>query len=161
MKKLSALGALTLILLVCMVSGCTENPFTTLDLMQGPEYVGEYLKETDVRRIGHALDTAATRMPVKWENRDTGYQFSMMIFATDSAKGTTTRIFTILTIDQDSQGETLDLKGTSSTKNEWRIVAEAPASSIGAVGRMVMDDSPAPKASSSSGQNFKGFMVEQ
>ncbi|WP_319470423.1 hypothetical protein [uncultured Pseudodesulfovibrio sp.] len=147
--------------LVLFAAGCKRNPNAIIELPQGPEYVGEYLAASDVHRIGHALDSVPSRTPVKWENRETGYQFSMMVFAADSAMGTTTRKFSILSIRPSGDAEVLDLVGTSSKKNEWRIVAEGPASAVGKAVRMQLAATPDPEASHSSGANFKGFMVEQ
>ncbi len=73
--------------------------------------------------------------PVKWENQATGYQFCMMVFSGDAAMGTRTRKFSVLSIQPSGDAEVLNLIGTSSTKNEWRIVAEAPASSVGKASR--------------------------
>jgi len=157
MKRLIII--LAAILIIMLAASCKKNPNAAIELPEGPEYVGAYLKSTDVRHIGHALDTAATRLPVKWENMDTGYQYSMMVFTTDAAKGTTTRNFTVLSIETSGQAEVLDLIGTSSKRNEWRIVAKAPAAYVGKAARMNLAAAPAPKATLSSGQNFKGFMV--
>lgn len=158
-KSDTILTALAATLLCLLAWGCKKNEKFIIPLPQGPEYVGEYMETSDVLRIGHALNTLATRMTVKWENPKTGYQFSMIIFSSDSAKGKTTRAFTVLTIGPDNQGETLDLKGVSDKAKHWRIVAVAPAASIGTVARMPMEETPVPDATTSSGQNFQGFIV--
>jgi len=157
MKRLIAILAATL--LIMLTVGCKKNPNAFIELPESPEYVGAYLEITDVQHIGHALDTAATRMPVKWENTATGYQCAFMVFTTDAAMGTTTRKFTVLTIEPSGYAEVLNLIGTSSKKNEWRIVAETPASHVGKAARMDLADTQVPKATLSSGQHFKGFMV--
>lgn len=156
MKKIFPLVA---VLLLLFAAGCKKNPNAIIELPEEPEYAGAYLETSDVRHIGHALDTAPSRQPVKWENPATGYQFSMMVFNTDSIKGTTTRTFTVLTIEPSGYAEVLNLIGKSSKKNEWRIVAEAPASYVGKAARMNLEESEVPNASLSSGEHFKGFMV--
>ena len=113
----------------------------------------------DVRHIGHALNTAPTRMPVKWENTETGYQFSLMVFSSDAAMGTATRKFTVLTIEPSGEAEILNLVGTSTKKNVWHIVAETPAAYVGKAARMELAETPIPDATLSSNQRFTGFIV--
>lgn len=141
--------------------GCKKNPNAIIELPSEPVYIGLYLENADVRRIGHALNTAPTRQTVQWENPTTQYQFSMMVFTTDASVGTTTREFTILSIAPDRTAEVLNLIGISSEKNTWHIVAEAPASVVGKAARMQLAASPVPDVSTSSGQNFQGFMVRE
>ncbi|QJB55562.1 hypothetical protein [Pseudodesulfovibrio sp. zrk46] len=158
MKQLIVTMAVALLLLL---PGCKKNPRAIIDLPTGPEYVGEYLQTSDVLRIGHALDTIPTRATVQWENMDTGYQYSMMIFSSDSAMGTTTRQFSVLSINSERDGEVLNLIGTSTKKNIWNIVAESSASPVGKAARMQLEATPVPHASLSSGKDFHGFMVEE
>lgn len=146
-------------LFLAFAFGCKKNPHCVIQLPVGPEYVGSYLKQSDVRRIGHALGSIAARTPVKWENGSTGYQFSMMIFTSDKALGTTTRNFSVLAIQPSGDAEVLNLVGSSDKKNVWRIVAEGPASQVGKAARMNIAATPVPKASLSSGADFNGFMV--
>jgi len=141
--------------------GCKRNPDFIIPLPEEAEYVGEYLQSSDVRRIGHALDTAPTRGTVQWENLETGYQFSMMVFSSDRAMGKTTRQFSVLTINNDRDGEVLNLIGTSTEKNVWKIVAESSAAPVGKAARMQLEVTPTPVASLSSGKKFPGFMVEK
>lgn len=150
--------AVTIALFLCL-AGCRANPKAIIDIPYETEFVGTYLETTDVQRIGHALDTAPTRATVQWENLNTGYQYSMMVFASDAAMGTTTRSFSVLSIDQSRDAEVLNLIGTSSEKNIWHIVAEAPASRVGKAARMTLAQSPVPEASVSSGSDFNGFVV--
>jgi len=157
MKQLIAILAATLLAVV--VTGCKNNPAAFLELPGGPEYVGEYLEPGDVRHIGHALNTAPTRMPVKWENTETGYQFSLMVFSSDAAMGTATRKFTVLTIEPSGEAEILNLVGTSTKKNVWHIVAETPAAYVGKAARMELAETPIPDATLSSNQRFTGFIV--
>ena len=111
MKRLVLMLAIAM--LIMLAGGCKNNPNAFIQFPQGPEYVGAYLETTDVRHIGYALNTAATRTPVKWENRESGYQYSLMVFTTDAAMGTTTRKFTILTIEPSGYAEVLNLIGRS------------------------------------------------
>lgn len=157
-QTLIALAATALLLLTF---GCKKNPKAIIEFPTGPEYIGTYLDNSDVRRIGHALNTAKTRQTVQWENPDTDYQFSMMVFTTDSAVGTTTREFTVLTIAPDRTAEVLNLIGTSSARNIWNIVAEAPAAVVGKASRMELASSPVPEVTISSGQEFNGFIVQE
>jgi hypothetical protein len=157
MKQMTTILAATLLLL--MITGCQKNLNSFIELPEEPEYIGAYLETSDVQYIGHALDTAATRMPVKWENTATGYQFSFMVFTSDTAMGTTTREFTVLTIEPSGYAEVLNLIGTSSKKNTWSIVAETPASYVGKAARMNLGNAHTPEATISSGKYFKGFMV--
>jgi len=152
-------GYIIIIAVMLTALGCKKNPHSIIQLPEEPEYVGEYLQTPDVRRIGHALDTAPTRATIQWENADTGYQFSMMVFESDSAMGTTTRHFSVFSINQERDGEVLNLIGTSSEKNVWNIVADTPAAPVGKAARMTLAASPTPEASLSSGKNFHGFMV--
>lgn len=158
MKKIITL---TITVLMLLTLGCKKNPNAVIELPSEPEYIGLYLENADVRRIGHALNTAPTRQTIQWENPTTQYQFSMMVFSTDAVVGTTTREFTILSIAPDQTAEVLNLIGTSSVKNTWHIVAEAPASIVGKAKRMQLTASPVPNVSTSSGQNFQGFMVQE
>lgn len=146
--------------LLLLPMGCKTNPNCLIQLPQAPEFVGEYLQISDVLRIGHALDTVAARTPVQWENPDTGYQYSMMVFSSDSAGGTTVSRFSVLSIEPSGDAEVLALLGTSTKKNVWNITAELPATSVGKAVRMDLIATPVPKATLSSDQ-FIGFMVEQ
>lgn len=153
-----------LVLAACVLSillaGCKANPDCLIQLPEGPEYVGEYLRKSDVLRMGHALSTVPPRAPVKWENPDSGYQYSMMIFSTDSAGGAAVSRFTVLCIEPSGQAEILALIGRSTQRGVWNIVAEAPASSVGKASRMELEPTPVPKASMTS-DRFTGFMVEE
>jgi len=144
-------------LLVCLAA-CKRNTATILPMPD--EYVGEYLETSDVLRIGAALDRTAPRIPVKWENPATGYQFSMMIFSSDSAKGATTSRFSVLAIQPSGQAELLALLGRSKKKGVWNIVAESPASPVGKAQRMQLAPTPMPEATLNS-DHFSGFMVER
>lgn len=146
--------------LLFLLAGCKTNPNCVIPLPEGTEYVGQYLEKGDVLRIGHALSTVPPRTPVKWENFDTGYQYSMMIFTSDSAGGATMSRFTVLAIDPDAQAEILPLLGRSAEPGVWNIVAESSASAVGKAARMKLEPSPVPRASMSS-QEFVGFMVEK
>ena len=157
MKRLMTIFAA--IMLITLISGCKKNPNAFIQFPEGPEYVGTYIDTTDIRHIGYALNTAATRVPVKWENPTNGYQYSLMVFTTDAAMGTTTRKFTILTIEPSGDAEVLNLIGTSKQKNIWNIVAETPASSVGKAARMDLAKAPTPKATHSHTQDFPGFML--
>ena len=156
MKRLALILAALLIMLAL---GCKKNPNAFIEFPVGPEYIGTYIETTDIQHIGHALNTAATRTPVKWENQESGYQYSLMVFTTDAAMGTTTRKFTVLTIEPSGYAEILNLIGTSTQKNTWEIVAEAPASYVGKAVRMDLASTPAPKATHSNNEHFPGFMV--
>lgn len=123
-------------------------------------YAGGYMDATDVQRIGHALDTAATRSPVQWENPVSGYQYSLMVFATGRTTEGMIRRFSILAIQPSGEAELLDLVGRSSTRNIWRIVAESPPSPVGKAARMVLETTPVPAAKISSGNAFKGFVIK-
>lgn len=153
-----------LVLAVCVLmllpAACKSNPRSIIQLPEGPEYVGEYLKKSDVLRIGQALNNVAPRTPVKWENGDTGYQYSMMIFSSDSADGTSLSRFTVLAIEPSGDAEVLALLGRSEEPGVWNIVAEASASRVGRAARMELEPTPVPKASMSS-EHFVGFMVEK
>lgn len=158
MKRLIALLA---VLLLCFAAGCKKNPRSIIQLPEEPEYVGAYLDTTDVRRIGHALNSAPTRTPIQWENLRTGYQFSMMVFSTDQVADLTTRTFTVLTIADDGDAEVLNLLGRSNKKKVWRIVAQSPASRVGKAVRMQLTDTPVPEAVLSSGRSFNGFVLSK
>lgn len=157
-NTLILIAAATLILLAL---GCRKNPNAIIQLPSEPEFVGQYLETQDVLRIGHALNTAPTRQTIQWANPNTDYQYSMMVFTTDSIKSTTSRKFTILAIAPDNDAEVLNLIGTSSEKNIWNIVAETPASPVGKASRMKLTDSPIPEASLASGTSFGGFIVQE
>ncbi|MEF2231737.1 MAG: hypothetical protein V3571_12470 [Pseudodesulfovibrio sp.] len=153
------------VLLLCcaallLVAGCKKNPACIIPLPEFAEYAGEYLEVSDVLRIGHALDRTAPRVPVQWENGDTGYQYSMMIFSSDSARGETVSRFTVLAIEPSGDAEVLALLGRSSRPGEWNIVAEAPASPVGKAARMTLAATPVPDASLRS-DHFDGFEVER
>jgi len=160
---------LAAIALTLFVTGCKKNPISIITLPEEPKYIGEYMETSDVRRIGHALDTAPTRSTIQWENGDTGFQYSMMVFTTEMVTQTenavttktATRKFTVLSIAPTGNAQVLNLVGRSSQDNVWRIVAEAPASSVGKAVRMDLTATPTPEASLSSGTNFHGFMVAQ
>ena len=157
MKHLPALAVCFLLLLL---AGCKTNPNCIIPLPESEEFVGQYLEKSDVLRIGHALSVVAPRTPVQWENPDSGYQFSMMVFSSDSAGGAAVSRFTVLAIEPDGKAEVLALLGRSTQPGVWNIVAEAPASSVGKASRMTLEPSPVPKASMSSDQ-FNGFVVEK
>lgn len=157
MKRL--LIILPAIMLIVLAVGCKKNPIAIIEFTEGPEYVGTYIETTDVQHIGYALNTAPTRVPVKWENPNSGYQYSLMVFSSDAGIGTTTRNFTILTIEPSGYAEVLNLIGSSSEKNTWNIVAETPASYVGKAARMNLPATPAPKATHSNDQHFPGFML--
>ncbi len=141
-----------------ILAGCKVNPKSIISLPSGPDYVGSYLHDTDVRHIAHALNSLPTRHTVQWENRTTGYQYSMMVFESDKSMGLITRQFTVLAINRDSDGEVLNLVGRSSGKNTWEIVADGPAAPVGKVTRMELPDTSVPAASISSG-DFYGFAI--
>ncbi|MDD3313870.1 hypothetical protein [Pseudodesulfovibrio sp.] len=145
------------VLLLCL-GACKRNAATILPMPD--EYVGEYLETSDVLRIGAALDRTAPRIPVKWENPETGYQFSMMVFSSDSAKGATTSRFSVLAIEPSGQAELLALLGRSSKKGVWHIVAESSASPVGKAQRMRLDPTPMPEATLNT-DHFSGFLVER
>lgn len=147
------------VLLVLTSMGCKRNPKFIIPIPYDPIYVGEYLQIADVYRIAHALDTAPTRSTVQWENEETGYQYSMMVFSADTALGKTTRSFSILSIQPSGDAEVLNLIGTSETKNEWNISAQSPASSVGKAVRMDLPVTPNPVATRSSESEFIGFIV--
>lgn len=138
---------------------CPTQSRALLSFDQEPAYVGDYLDMTDVQRIGHALDTAATRTPVQWENGRTGYQYSLMVFTTGETSDGTIRRFSILAIEPSGKAELLELVGRSEKKSVWRIEAEIPASPVGTAARMQLEQTPVPAASTSSGDRFKGFMI--
>ncbi len=156
-QSIIALVALSILLLAF---GCKKNPRAIIELPSDPEFVGEYLEMQDVRRIGHALNNAPVRQTIQWENPNTHYQFSMMVFTANKDKAGATRDFTVLTIAPDSTAEVLNLIGTSTKKNIWLIVAETPASVVGQAVRMELTGSPVPDVSISSGSDFHGFMVQ-
>lgn len=157
MKRMLTLAVMAALIIVA--TGCRKNPKAIIELPTGPEFAGEYLDTADVRRIGYALNTAADRQTVQWENPVSKYQFSMMVFSSNSAVGTTTRKFTVLTIDPASTAEVLNLIGTSSKRNTWNIVAEAPAVVVGKAVRMQLVATPTPEADLSSEGGFNGFIV--
>lgn len=152
-----------LCLALALLAGCHKNPARELmdKLSTEPRYVGAYLQIDDVLRVGHGLDTAEDDAPVKWENRDTGYQYSMIVFDTVRTGLTTTRGFSLLSIDQAGQGEVLNLRGVSTGDRIWSMVATKPASAIGTVGRMDLPPTPSPRASLTSDREFQGFVVEE
>lgn len=152
----------TIVALVLSLVACSATEVEALmDLSSSPQYVAKYLDVTDVRRIGHALDTAPTREPVQWENGATGYQFSLMVFSTGKTNSGMIRRFSVLAIQPSGQAELLNLIGRSPKKNEWHIVAEAPAAPVGKAARMNLASTSVPKASTSSGKTFSGFMVAE
>ena len=157
MKHRPVLAACVLLLLL---AGCKTNPKCIIPLPESTEYVGQYLEKSDVLRIGHALSNVPPRTPVKWENPDTGYQYSMMIFSSNSAGGAALSRFTVLAIEPDGQAEVLALLGRSSERGVWSIVAESSASPVGKASRMDLQSSPVPKASMAS-ERFNGFVVEE
>lgn len=150
---------ISIALLLLIGAGCRKNPNSAIPLPQFIEYTGTYMDTSDVLRMGHALDTAPTRGTVQWENLQTGYQYSMMIFSSDAAMGTTTRTFSVLAISPQQDGEVLNLVGRSTKNRVWAIVAEAPASPVGKAARMELDQTPAPDATLISGHEFNGFQV--
>ena len=151
---------LAVCVLLSLLAGCKTNPNCIIPLPESTEYVGEYLEKSDVLRIGHALTTVGPRVPVKWENPDSGYQYSMMIFSSDSAGGAAVSRFTVLSIEPDGAAEVLALLGRSTEPGVWNITAESSASPVGRAARMELEPSPVPKASMSSEQ-FIGFVVEK
>lgn len=161
------LSVLVLSALLILAFGCRRNPNAFIQLPQETEYVGSYLEISDVLRIGHALDTVPTRTTIQWENETTGYQFSMMVFTSNTATetveetqvDTATRKFSVLTITRTGDAEVLNLMGTSSKKNIWNIVAESSAAAVGKAVRMTLAATPVPEATLSSGTRFNGFMV--
>ncbi|WP_419785920.1 hypothetical protein [Pseudodesulfovibrio sp.] len=152
----------TRLLICCLflvsLAACKRNEATILPMPD--EYVGEYLQTSDVIRIGVALDRTPPRVPVKWENPDTGYQFSMMIFSLDGAKGAVASHFSVLAIQPSGDAEVLSLLGRSEKKGVWHIVAESSASSVGKAQRMKLVPTPMPNATLNSDQ-FSGFLVER
>ncbi|MEF2230079.1 MAG: hypothetical protein V3571_04055 [Pseudodesulfovibrio sp.] len=154
-----------LVLFLCcaallLAAGCKKNPSCIIPLPEFTQYAGEYLQVSDVLRIGHALDRTAPRVPVQWENGETGYQYSMMIFSSDQAGGETVSRFTVLSIEPSGEAEVLALLGRSARPGVWNIVAEKPASAVGKAARMDLAATPVPKASLKS-DHFEGFVVEQ
>lgn len=150
------------IILACILAlaAVALAPSRAAGLGQQVHYVGEYLDVTDVQRIGHALDTAATRTPVQWENARTGYQYSLMVFTTGRTNEGMVRRFSVLAIEPSGQAELLELVGRSASRNVWHIVAESPSSPVGKAARMTLDQTPVPAARTSSGGSFKGFVIE-
>jgi hypothetical protein len=156
MKHLATI--LTLLALTLLPAGCKQVALDALDL-GGPEYVGHYMQDDDVRHLAHALDTAPARTPVKWENTATGYQYSMMVFASDEAAGITTRTVSVLAIEPSGDAEVMDLVCTSESARRWRIVAKAPAAFVGRAARMELEPATAPAGVRTSDEAFKGFVV--
>jgi hypothetical protein len=151
---------LAVLVMAALMLGCRQNPLESLDFM-GPQYVGDYMRDDDVRRIAHALDTAAARTPVKWENADTGYQYSLMIFSADEAVGVRSRTATVLAIEPSGDAEILDLVCTSDTPHTWLITATGPASFVGRAARMDLPPSATPPGTLASEDGFKGFVVSR
>ncbi|MUM76579.1 hypothetical protein GKC30_02900 [Pseudodesulfovibrio sp. F-1] len=158
MKQFAA--ALAMLVLVLFAGGCKQAALDVLNL-GGPKYVGGYMSDDDVRHLAHALDTAPARTPVKWENLDTGYQFSMMIFDSDEAAGITTRSVSVLAIEPSGDAEVIDLLCTSESARKWRIVAKAPAAFVGRAARMELEPAQAPAGVRTSDDAFRGFVVAQ
>lgn len=146
-------------LLLMNLGACRKNPNSAIPLPQFIEYTGTYMDTSDILRIGHALDTVETRKTVQWENGETGYQYSMMVFSSDAAMGKRTRTFSVLAISPDRDGEVLNLVGHSSKAKTWTILAESLASPVGKAVRMNLKPTPAPNASLTSGAEFRGFQV--
>ena len=152
------------ILILCCLSlllaACKKNPDCIIPLPDFTEYAGAYMEVGDVLRIGQALDRTPPREPVQWENTDTGYQYSMMIFSSDKGAGETVSRFTVLAIEPSGDAEVLPLIGRSAKPGVWKIVAEGPASSVGKAARMTLAPSPLPEASMGA-DHFDGFVVVQ
>lgn len=157
MKRLAT--ALTILALTLLSLGCKQAALDAFN-MGGPEYVGDYMQDDDVRHLAHALDTAPTRTPIKWENLGTGYQYSMMIFSSDEAAGVVTRAVSVLAIEPSGDAEVLDLVCTSESARKWRIVAKTPASFVGRAARMELAPAAAPENVRTEA-GFKGFVVAQ
>ncbi|WP_285905855.1 hypothetical protein [Pseudodesulfovibrio pelocollis] len=158
MKRFAAV--LAVLLLALIPAGCKQAALDVLN-MGGPKYVGGYMSDNDVRHLAHALDTAPARTPVKWENLDTGYQFSLMVFDSDEAAGITTRSVSVLAIEPSGDAEVLDLICTSESARKWRIVAKAPASFVGRAARMELEPGQVPAGVRTSDDEFRGFVVAQ
>lgn len=152
---------ITLCLGLIMLSGCKNNPAAQLmdKLSTTPKYAGAYLETDDVLRVGHGLDTAQDDTPVKWENPNTRYQYSMIVFDSVETGLNTTRNFSLLAIDTEGQAEVLNLRGISTEKSIWAITATQEGAPIGKVGRMNLPPTATPRASLASNGAFKGFVV--
>lgn len=151
--------ALAVLALALLPLGCKQAALDAFNI-GGPDYVGNYMQDGDVRHLAHALDTAPTRTPVKWENLGTGYQYSMMIFSSDEAAGVITRAVSVLAIEPSGDAEVLDLVCTSESARKWRIVAKAPAAFVGRAARMELAPAAAPENVRTEA-GFKGFVVAQ
>lgn len=147
--------------LFVLATGCKKNPNSIIGLPEEVVHVGSYMDISDVQRIGHALNNAATRQTVQWENDETGYQYSMMVFTTRQRGETVSREFTVLTIAPMRDAEVLNLVGSSSEDDVWVIEAEGPAAAVGKAARMELAASPVPDVSLSSGKKFNGFQIVQ
>ncbi|MFH1913182.1 MAG: hypothetical protein ABIK45_02765 [Pseudomonadota bacterium] len=156
MKRFAA--AMAVLVLALIPAGCKQATLDALN-MSGPKYVGGYMSDHDVRHLAHALDTAPVRSPVKWENLDTGYQYSMMVFDSDEAAGITTRKVSVLAIEPSGDAEVLDLICISESARKWRIVAKAPAAFVGRAARMELEPASAPAGVRTSDEEFRGFVV--
>jgi hypothetical protein len=161
MKHSPMLLAGLLLALCCL--GCKQNvlDLNALNMGGGTEYVGEYMRADDVRRIAHALDTVPARTPVKWENMDTGYQYSMMVFASDTAAGVTSRTVSVLAIEPSGDAEVFDLFCTSDTPRKWRMEVRKPAVFVGRAARMELPPSATPAGTLASADSFKGFVISR
>ncbi|WP_041720239.1 hypothetical protein [Pseudodesulfovibrio piezophilus] len=156
------MGVVSIFLLASMLLFCLGCQGKTLPLWgfsSGQQYVGSYLDSADIWRIGHALNTVSPRVPVQWENKTTGYQYSMMVFTSAEADGQSTRGFTVLAIAPSREAEVLNLSGRSHGGNAWSIVAQSRASRVGTAARMHLQTPSVPEKWLASREVFDGFPV--
>lgn len=131
MKKILVALCLILALTACKKLTAQDiNPFAEIQT-----HTAQYMDWQDAEKVALALQKSADRQCVKWENPDTGYQYSAFVFKSSKQGRKKVREITLLTTSPQSQGETLELVGTSEGKGVWLVYAIKPATPVGTVKR--------------------------